>query len=322
MPLARWVLSYPIETKEVVPWLCPVAPTTFFFTIGNLLNENPSDVPEASILPFPSHFEVPELEPGQRWSSWRQIPALSRGPAPWPDWLVADDESVETELGILKTGKEADVFLLERASVSGPPRTTRLAAKRYRDLEHTSFTRAADYTEGRGIARKAHRERRALGKKTSFGKQLAAGRWAMAEWESLVRLFEAGLPVPYPVQIDGTEILMELVIHPDGSPAPRLAALRAASREQLEDLFDQARTSLITLVGLGVAHGDLSAYNLLVAGSRLVIIDVPQTVDVIGNPHGMDFLRRDCRNVATWFAGKGLPVDADELFGEVAAHAW
>ncbi|PWJ24712.1 RIO kinase 1 [Branchiibius hedensis] len=316
------MLSYPIETKEVVPWLYSRVPATFLCMIGKPLNENTSGATEASILPFPSHFKVHELEPGQRWSTWRQIPALSRGPAPWPDWLVADDESVETELGILKTGKEADVFLLERASVTGPPRTTRLAAKRYRDLEHTSFTRTADYTEGRGIARKGHRERRALAKKTSFGKQLAAGRWAMAEWESLVRLFEAGLPVPYPAQIDGTEILMELITHPDGSPAPRLAALRAASREQLADLFDQTRTALITLAGLGVAHGDLSAYNLLVAGERLVIIDVPQTVDLIGNPHGMDFLHRDCRNVATWFAGKGLPVDGDELFGEVAAHAW
>ncbi|MFC6713431.1 serine protein kinase RIO [Branchiibius cervicis] len=308
--------------REVVPWPCSRASATYFLMIGIPLNQNPSDATEASILPFLARFEVHELEPGQRWSSWRQIPALSRGPAPWPEWLVSDDESVETELGILKTGKEADVFLLERASVSGQPRTTRLAAKRYRDVQRTSFTRTADYTEGRGIPKKGHRERRALAKKTSFGKHLAAGRWAMAEWESLVRLWEAGLPVPYPVQIDGTEILMELITHPDGSPAPRLAALRAISREQLEDLFDQARTALITMAGLGVAHGDLSAYNLLVAGSRLVIIDVPQTVDVIGNPHGMDFLHRDCRNVATWFAGKGLAVDGDELFGEVAAHAW
>lgn len=323
MTLARWVLSYPVADEEVQPWLSVGLPATPSSVIGIPLNRNESQpAAEASVLHFPQHLDVPDLEPGQRWSTWRQIPALSRGPAPWPDWLVTDDESIDTELGILKTGKEADVFLVERSNVTGPPKNCRLAAKRYRDQQHTSFNRTTDYTEGRGIARKGHRERRALAKKTSFGKQLAAGRWALAEWESLVRLFEAGLPVPYPVQIDGTEILMELITHPDGSPAPRLAALRVASRTQLADLFDQARRALITLAGMGVAHGDLSAYNLLVAGERLVIIDVPQTVDVIGNPHGMDFLHRDCRNVATWFAGKGLAVDGDELFGEVAAHAW
>lgn len=292
-------------------------------SIGKPLTENETQpVADATVLSFPQQLDVPDLEPGQRWSTWRQIPALSRGPAPWPEWLVTDDESIDTELGILKTGKEADVYLLERSNVTGAAKQCRLAAKRYRDQQHSAFNRTADYTEGRGIAKKGHRERRALAKKTAFGKQLAAGRWALAEWESLVRLFEAGVPVPYPVQIDGTEILMELIVHVDGSPAPRLAALRATSADRLANLFDQARTALITLAGLHLAHGDLSAYNLLVAGERLVLIDVPQTVDLIGNPHGMDFLHRDCRNVATWFAAKGLPVDGDELFGEVAAHAW
>jgi len=28
-----------------------------------------------------------------------------------------------------------------------------------------------------------------------------------------------------------------------------------------------------------------------------VIIDLPQVVDLVGNPQGLDFLVRDCRNV-------------------------
>lgn len=306
-----------------MPWLFVGMPATPPYVIGKPLNHN--EIPlaaDATILSFPAHLDVPDLDVGQRWSTWRQIPALSRGPAPWPDWLVTDDESIDTELGILKTGKEADVFLIERSSATGSHRVCTLAAKRYRDQQHSSFHRTADYTQGRGIAKKGHRERRALAKKTGFGKQLAAGRWALAEWESLVRLFEAGLPVPYPVQIDGTEILMELIRHPDGSPAPRLAALRSTSSARLADLYDQARSALIALARLQLAHGDLSAYNLLVSGDRLVLIDVPQTVDLVANPHGMDFLHRDCRNVAGWFAAKGLQVDGDELFGEAIAHAW
>ena len=58
---------------------------------------------------------------GQRWSTWGEFDIAARGPKPWPDWLITDDGAIDTELGILKTGKEADVFLLERAVVIRGP---------------------------------------------------------------------------------------------------------------------------------------------------------------------------------------------------------
>jgi RIO kinase 1 len=70
-------------------------------------------------------------------------------------------------------------------------------------------------------------------------------------------------------------------------------------------------------------HGDLSAYNILAAGERLVVIDLPQVVDLVGNPVGMDFLMRDCTNICTWFRQKGLATaDEHELFGDLMAHAF
>jgi RIO kinase 1 len=39
---------------------------------------------------------------------------------------------------------------------------------------------------------------------------------------------------------------------------------------------------------------------------RLIVIDLPQVVDVIANPRGVAFLDRDATNVARWFAGHGL----------------
>ncbi len=47
------------------------------------------------------------------------------------------------------------------------------------------------------------------------------------------------------------------------------------------------------LARLGMAHGDLSAYNLLVHRGQLIMIDTPQVVDVIANPRGAEFLDRD-----------------------------
>jgi RIO kinase 1 len=64
--------------------------------------------------------------------------------------------------------------------------------------------------------------------------------------------------------------------------------------------------ALLTLARLGLAHGDMSAYNLLVHRGRLVMIDLPQAVDVIANPRGAQFLDRDAANVAKWFSGRGL----------------
>ena len=67
----------------------------------------------------------------QRWSTWYDVEPLCRGPEPRPDWVITDRAAVDTELGILKTGKEADVFLLERAVDDGP--SVVMAAKRYRE---------------------------------------------------------------------------------------------------------------------------------------------------------------------------------------------
>jgi RIO kinase 1 len=128
------------------------------------------------------------------------------------------------------------------------------------------------------------------------------------------------VPVPYPVQIDGTEILMEFV-HVDGDAAPRLAQTRPKG-DLLTSYFDQMRDVMAELARNGIAHGDLSPYNVLAAGDRLVVIDLPQAVDIVGNPAGMDFLMRDCTNVCRWFNARGLDVDEHDLFAELLAHAF
>jgi RIO kinase 1 len=263
-------------------------------------------------------YDEPDSD-DQRWSTWWDVEALCRGPEPRPDWVVTDRAAIDTELGILKTGKEADVFLLERAVDGGP--SVVMAAKRYRSTDHRNFHRNAAYTEGR--RGRDTREARAAAKGTAFGRAVAAGQWAGAEWESLKRCWSLGLPVPYPVQIDGTELLMEWVCV-DGETAPRLARSRP-SPAVLASYFDQLREAMATMAQHGIVHGDLSAYNLLAAGDRLVIIDLPQVVDLVGNPQGMDFLLRDCANVCAWFRSKGLDprvADEHELFSDLLATAF
>ncbi|MBB6626533.1 serine/threonine protein kinase [Nocardioides sp. KIGAM211] len=274
------------------------------------------DIDPSFVVDFRAYDDVDESS--QRWSTWLSVEPLSRGPEPRPDWLVTSQGAIDTDLGILKTGKEADVFLLERCDPAEPDKAVVMAAKRYRSTEHRTFHRAASYTEGRSTKRS--RDERALKRKSTWGKTVAAGEWAVSEWDALKRLWTLGLPVPYPVQIDGTEILMEWVTV-DGETAPRLAQTRPGP-ELLASYYDQLRDALALMVQDGIVHGDLSPYNILAAGERLVIIDLPQIVDLVGNVNGMDFLLRDCTNVCSWFRARGLRVDEHELFGDLMAHAF
>jgi RIO kinase 1 len=153
----------------------------------------------------------------------------------------------------------------------------------------------------------------------TFGREAIAGQWANAEFTALCRLHTAGVPVPYPVQVLGTEVVLEFIGDADGTAAPRLAETRPDAAE-LASLWDQLVSALCTLAQHGLAHGDLSPYNLLVHDGRLVMIGLPQVVDVIANPNGRDFLARDARNVATWFARAGHPGAAGDALADLLAQ--
>jgi RIO kinase 1 len=253
---------------------------------------------------------------GDRWSTWD---IADHGPAPRPDWVITDLAAEDTDLGVLKTGKEADVFLLRRAVGTDGPSCV-VAAKRYRDADHRMFHRDSQYLEGRRMRKS--RENRAMASRSTFGRNLIAEQWAAAEFAALVRLWSTGVPVPYPVQREGTELLMEFV-GDDGVAAPRLAELRP-SGDQLRHLWQETLVVLARLAGDGLAHGDLSAYNVLVRDGDPVLIDLPQVVDIAANPAGPEFLARDVRNIATWFTARGLPadvVDADGVTAMLLAEA-
>jgi RIO kinase 1 len=254
---------------------------------------------------------------GDRWSTWERA---EHGPTPRPDWVVTDLVAEDTELGVLKTGKEAEVHLLSR-EVPGTDRACLLAAKRYRGNDHRQFHRDAQYLEGRRMRRS--RENRAIAGRTAFGRNLIAEQWAVAEFAALSRLWSAGLPVPYPVQRDGTEILLEFFGTPDGEAAPRLVDTRLAGTE-LESVWHHLVDALVALAAEGFTHGDLSAYNVLLHRGEPVLIDLPQVIDLAANPQGIGMLRRDVRNITDWFTSRGLAketVDPEALTRVLLAEA-
>ncbi len=233
------------------------------------------------------------------------------GPEPVPSWVITSADAVDDDLCVMKSGKEADVSLLRRTNAG---RTSLMAVKRYRSAEQRMFHRDAGYLEGRRERRS--RETRAMATRTEFGRTLIAGRWAAAEFEMLCRLWSLGAAVPYPVQLIGTELMMEFIGSAEGVAAPRLAEVRPDRREAGR-LFAQMRSVLIQLTDAGYAHGDLSPYNVLVDGGRLVLIDLPQAVDLVGNPQGFTYLQRDCVNICSWFEARGVATAAADLEAEL-----
>ncbi|HIY65547.1 MAG TPA: serine/threonine protein kinase [Candidatus Agrococcus pullicola] len=277
-----------------------------------------SSVQSSTPFSAPAELAAHTLEPDidQRWSTWPAVTPTQRGPLPRPDWLVTTSAAFDTELGIVKTGKEADLFLIERAV----PEThgCLLAAKRFRNAHNSDFHRSSVYEEGRSI--RDTREARAIKRKTAYGRMVAAGHWAATEFGALCRAWEAGVPVPYPVQVNDTEVLMEF-IGTGRVAAPRLAQSRRKGAA-LRDAYEQVVDILEGFARMGYVHGDLSAYNLLDDGERIVVIDLPQVIDVAANPLGFDFLQRDVVNIAEWFTRRGLEVDQEALFSDVMAQLW
>jgi RIO kinase 1 len=234
--------------------------------------------------------------------------------------------------GTLKSGKEAEIFLVERRFERSGARL--LAHKRYRIRypgkdqlrdegfsNATSFRRHAMYREGWNVGA---RDRRALaaGNKSRHGQELAATLWPIMEWTMLRRARDAGIAVPHPVEQTPDGILMEFIGDADEMvAAPKLTEARLGA-DALPSAWEQTEAMLRDLTRAGLVHADLSAYNLLWWEGRLVLIDLPQAVEFTTNPDAFELLRRDVENVGGWFGRRGVEVDVEALYGELVALAW
>lgn len=247
-----------------------------------------------------------------------------------PDWLIsAPDEYEEYNLGPLKAGKEAEVFVVER--VLGD-RSCLLAHKRYRprkvatkgELEALGFQRSAAFVNDHAYRANRRvpdsRAQRAVERKTALGRQILAMTWPAEEVAMLTKLWSAGVHVPYPVEPTGDGVLMQYLGDRAGA-APPLARARL-SRTEAVVAAGQIVEDLHRMMAVGVVHADLSPYNILWWEDRTWIIDLPQAVDIVANVDAFDFLIRDLRNVGSWFSRQGVAFDADALFAELMAEAF
>jgi RIO kinase 1 len=89
---------------------------------------------------------------------------------------------------------------------------------------------------------------------------------------------------------------MELVTDDEGNPAPRLGEVELSAelaREYHHFLIQQ----IVLMLNIGLIHGDLSEFNVLVGPQGPVIIDLPQAVNATGNNGALAMLERDVNNI-------------------------
>src|SRR5512140_511032 len=186
--------------------------------------------------------------------------------------LLADGV-IEEIVGRLKSGKEADLWLVRHAGEM-------VAAKVYKAREARSFRNNAGYKEGRRV--RDTRTQRAMDRGSRFGQAAAEEAWKAKESDALHALHAAGVRVPKPVLFYDGVLLMELVVDAHGRPAPRLVDAHVA-RDAAAALYADLRGQAVRMLATDVIHGDLSAYNVLLGARGPVIIDFPQVVGAAHN---------------------------------------
>ena len=218
---------------------------------------------------------------------------------------MVEEGLVDEVIGQLMSGKEATVYVVRCGEHLR-------CAKVYKEANQRSFRNNATYQEGRKV--KNSRQARAMEKGSRYGRKMQEEVWQSAEVDALYRLAAAGVRVPQPhICFEGV-LLMDLVLDADGHPAPRLNDVEMSEELALE-YHAMLVNQVVRMLCAGLIHGDLSEYNILVAESGPVIIDLPQAIDAAGNSNAAEMLKRDVANLRSYFSAFA-PALKDTQYGK------
>ena len=204
---------------------------------------------------------------------------------------LVDDGLVDEVIRPLMSGKEAAVYVVRCGNEIR-------CAKVYKEADKRSLKQAVLYQEGRKV--RSSRRARAMEKGSRFGREQQESAWQNAEVDALYRLAAAGVRVPQPYGCFDGVLLMELVTDDQGLVAPRLNDV-SMSAEQAEEDHAVVMEYVKRMLCVGLVHGDLSEFNVLVDSWGPVIIDLPQAVDAAANNNALSMLRRDVANMTAYY---------------------
>ena len=218
---------------------------------------------------------------------------------------LIDDGVIDEVIRPLKSGKEASVYVVRSGDDI-------ICAKVYKDMAQRSFQARVQYQEGRKV--RGSRQARAMSKATKFGRKEQETAWKNTEVDALYKLVDAGVCVPKPHGYFHGVLLMELVTDEAGHSAPRLGEVELTA-DEARWFHGELMGDVVRMLCIGMIHGDLSEYNVLVAPFGPVIIDFPQVVSAAGNNAAREMLLRDVHNLRDSLA-RFAPELKSTCFGE------
>jgi RIO kinase 1 len=195
--------------------------------------------------------------------------------------------------GVVKAGKEARVYYATH------PDGRELAVKIY--YTHTAEFRKGmmDYIRGDPRFKRVRKDTRSI-----------VYTWNQKEFSNLQLCQEAGVNAPRPIDYT-RNILVMTFIGENGVPAP---LLREVASEDLPGFYAQVLEEMRLLWRkAGLAHGDLSEYNIMVYKEKPVVFDVSQSMLTI-HPMAISLVERDIGNINYCFRRLGVETrDPEEL---------
>jgi RIO kinase 1 len=213
---------------------------------------------------------------------------------------LIDSGMVDEVVRPLMSGKEADVFVVRCGDELR-------CAKVYKDALKRSFKKAVLYREGRRV--RNSRRARAMERSSKFGRQQQEDSWQTAEVDALYRLADAGVRVPKAYTCFDGVLVMELITDAQGGVAPRLGDVSMSSEEAVAGHREMLK-NIVRMLSVGIVHGDLSEFNVLLDQHGPVIIDLPQAVDAAANNQAGWMLVRDVNAITNYYG-----LFAAELLG-------
>jgi RIO kinase 1 len=195
--------------------------------------------------------------------------------------------------GVVKAGKEARVYYATDKDEK------ELAVKIY--YTHTAEFRKGmmQYIQGDPRFKRIRSNARSL-----------IYTWNQKEFNNLQLCEEAGISSPRPIEFI-RNILVMTFIGEDGIPAP---LLREREPENPQIFYNKVLDQMQKMwQKAGLAHGDLSEYNIMLRKEQPVIFDVSQAMLTI-HPLAPTLIERDIKNINNFFRRLGVGLrDPEEL---------
>ena len=136
--------------------------------------------------------------------------------------------------------------------------------------------------------------------------------WVQREYRNLLNAREL-IRVPTPIAFKDHVLVMELI----GNEISVSPLLKDAHPQDPQAFFDKLLADVTKLWKGSLVHGDLSEFNILNHNEEPIIIDFSQATPNTA-PEAKRYLLRDLENICNFFRKRGLELDHQKIFDELA----